>query len=148
MCAEKAEAIKGRPIIRWSQGLKDLVGVKEMTEEEILSESQDVADFLGLLSAEDWRSVIAHDARSDILELAESGGWPAVKLWLDHHRLHDSDERERMKTYKQFCERYQLDIDKKSSKSEYSEYVRNLLILSELQEPPSDKSSDKRLRPF
>ena len=34
-----------------------------------------------------------------------------------------------MKTYKQFCEHYGLDVDSKKSREEYAEYVRNLRIL-------------------
>ena len=84
---EFVEAIKGRPIIRWSQGLKATVGLDDLTDEELAAQQEDRADLLALLSPDDWRCVLAHDARSHILELAELGGLKAVRKWLEGPEL-------------------------------------------------------------
>lgn len=79
---EYVQAIKGKSVIRWSQGLKGRVGVDDLTDEELARREDDKADLLALLSMSDWRCVIAHDARSYILDIAESEGLAGVRKWL------------------------------------------------------------------
>ena len=98
---EFVEAIKGRPIIRWSQGLKALVGVDDLTDEQLAAAQEDKADLLALLSPEDWRCVLAHDARAHILELAELGGLKAVREWLEAPELPIINITEKKKSEKE-----------------------------------------------
>ncbi|MNO60492.1 Replication protein [compost metagenome] len=75
---EYVDSMKGARQLFWSRGLKDLVGVIDQSDEELSEESQEHADLLGLLTAEQWRFVRGNDARAELLDAAETGGWAAV----------------------------------------------------------------------
>ena len=79
---EYTQAIKGKSVIRWSQGLKGRVGVDELTDEELARREDDKADLLALLTLEEWSCVIAHDARAYVLDLAEEKGLTGIKRWI------------------------------------------------------------------
>jgi hypothetical protein len=76
---EYAEAVKGRRQIYWTQGLKDLVGINDLTDEELAEESRESADLLGALTLEEWRLVRKAGKRAQVLDAAETGGWRAVQ---------------------------------------------------------------------
>lgn len=76
------EAIKGRPPVFWSQGLKALVGVDELNDQQIAERHDDKADVLGMLELDDWRMVRQAGYRAHLLQVAEEGGWPAVQVLL------------------------------------------------------------------
>ncbi len=78
-----ALAMKGRSSIRWSQGLRDLVGVRDMTDEEAAEQSTETAELLGTLTGDQWRTIRAAGARARVLDAAELGGWPGVLALLD-----------------------------------------------------------------
>lgn len=67
----------------WSPGLKDEVGVNEKSDEDLAEESRAKADYLGFLDDEDWQTVREANARAQVLDAAELGGWPAVQALLD-----------------------------------------------------------------
>lgn len=143
---EFVEAMRGKAQIFWSHGLKDRVGIEDLKDQQIADKIEDKADLLGLLSLDQWKIVIAHDARSHVLDLAEDGGWPAVKNWLDAPYLPKeavkAKEKREMTTFKQFCQHYDLDVDDPASKTEYRRYVENLRVFQKLdkkQEGPPDK---------
>lgn len=79
---EYVDATKGKRQLYWSKGLKDLVGIDDVTDEELADESREVADVLGLLTADQWQCVIGNDCRAELLEAAHSGGLPAIKEFL------------------------------------------------------------------
>lgn len=79
---EFVQAIKGRPIILWSPGLKAACGVDELTDEELAAAQEDKALPVALLSPDDWKCVTAHGARAYVLELIEEGGETALRRWL------------------------------------------------------------------
>ena len=79
---EYAEAMKGKSQLFWSRGLKSEVGVIEATDEELAEEERDSADLLGRLSLLQWRRVRDAEQRAELLEAAETGGWPAVLVFL------------------------------------------------------------------
>lgn len=79
-------AMKGKSQLYWSPGLKDAVGVNEATDEELAEESRDAADILGRLSLDEWHLVRAASMRAQVLDAAESGGWPAIQALLEHLR--------------------------------------------------------------
>lgn len=79
---EYCDGIKGRAQIFWSRGLKDRVGINDKTDEELAAEQTDQAVDVAMLSKEDWACVVAHKAKSQILDLAEVGGELAVRRWL------------------------------------------------------------------
>ena len=75
---EFATAIKGCKQLRWSEGLRSLLGLKQdKSDQELASEAVDFFDILlATLTAEDWKIVLANDARAKLLDVAD-GGDPA-----------------------------------------------------------------------
>jgi len=71
---EWEQGIKGKQLVRWSNGLKALMGVTEKTDEELVEEEEGggvVCD----LSGADWAEVCKRPGGfADILEIVESGG--------------------------------------------------------------------------
>ena len=80
-------AMKGRRQLYWSRGLKDAVGLFDLTDEAIAEESRDAADLLGQITLDDWQTVRDAGARAQVLDAAERGGWPAVEALIDRLTL-------------------------------------------------------------
>jgi len=78
-----AVAMRGKRQIFWSHGLKKQVGIGEVTDEALAEEQREEADLLGLLDADDWKTVREAGQRGQLLTAAEGGGWPAVQALLD-----------------------------------------------------------------
>ena len=72
-------ALKGRRQLFWSHGLKDVVGLRDIGDEDIAEQQRESADLLGRLSIQDWQKIRVAEARAQILQAAESGGWVAVQ---------------------------------------------------------------------
>lgn len=69
-----ASHIKGENAIRWSTGLRELLGLgDEQSEEEIASEVERGGFFLASIGLDSWRVILAHDARADVLLAAADG---------------------------------------------------------------------------
>lgn len=66
-----------RPLF-WSPGLKARAGLKDRTDEQLATEQREEADVLGLLARGDWERVRLFRKRAQLLDAAETGGWPAV----------------------------------------------------------------------
>jgi hypothetical protein len=80
---EYAAAVKGKPQIRWSPGLRKALGLgAEKTDEQLVEEAQEGARCLGMIPAEDWPIVVGNDARADLLEQVRSGDFEQVRAWL------------------------------------------------------------------
>lgn len=79
---EYVQGMHGSRQLFWSPGLKALVGVNEVSDEELAKRQDDKAYLLGFLSAEQWRFVRGNDARAELLDAAESGGMQAVQALL------------------------------------------------------------------
>jgi hypothetical protein len=79
---EYVEAMKGKRQLFWSHGLKDLAGITEKTDEELATDQEEKADVLMLLTPVQWKLVRGNDARSELLDAAETGGAPAMYLFL------------------------------------------------------------------
>ena len=79
---EYVSGMKGARQLFWSPGLKAKVGVDDLSDEVVADESREAADLLGLLSPEDWKVVRGNDARAELLDAAERGGWSAVEALL------------------------------------------------------------------
>lgn len=75
---EYAIAMKGKAQLFWSRGLKDRVGVDEITDEELAEKSEDDAILLGELDRKQWELILRSKARAQLLDAAELGGWEAV----------------------------------------------------------------------
>ena len=75
--------LKGERQLRWSRGLRVLLGLEvEKTDEELAAEQEEIAVILASLSIGAWRVVVANDARAELLEVAASGDKDAVFAFL------------------------------------------------------------------
>jgi hypothetical protein len=78
-----AETFKGKRQLHWSHGLKARFAVDELTDEALASRLDERAEFLGRISLDQWRDVLAADGRAHVLVVAASDGWPAVLAYLE-----------------------------------------------------------------
>jgi len=96
---EFARAFKGKRQLFWSRGLRDLLGLAHEKSDDELAASVDALDaLLGVLEPDDWRLVLQRELRGEVLEVARSGDWSAVRRLLELHRHALNEERE-------FCRR-------------------------------------------
>ena len=79
---EFAEAFKGKRQLVWSRGLKKRYAIGELTDEELSAQTDDQARLLGQITLEQWCDVLAVEGRGVVLQLAASGGWDAVAVYL------------------------------------------------------------------
>ncbi len=81
---EYALSFKGKTQLRWSVGLRGRLGLAEETsDEEIVSEQEQMAIILAQLELPAWRAVLGNDIRAELLEVASMGDQVAVKQFLD-----------------------------------------------------------------
>lgn len=85
---EYADAIKGRQKLRWSRGLRDLLGVGELSDQEAaeLPEDADAAPVvLAVLDPHQWFEVVRRGRRGELLQVAAAtGSRAAVWAYLTH----------------------------------------------------------------
>lgn len=67
---EYSNAIKGKSQLFWSKGLKNKVGINEISDEEIAEEEE--INVLGMLDYPDWKLIRDTKNRSKILDIAEN----------------------------------------------------------------------------
>jgi hypothetical protein len=79
---EFAETFKGKRQLFWSPGLKKRYAIGELTDEELAAKQEDYASMLGTITLEQWRDVLRVEGRGLVLQVAASGGWDAVKIYL------------------------------------------------------------------
>jgi hypothetical protein len=79
---EYVSGMHGKRQLYWSQGLKDLCGLKDLSDEEIAKEQTEKADLLAHLTDDQWKVVRGNDALAELLDAAESGGWSAMRKLL------------------------------------------------------------------
>lgn len=84
---EYVQGMKGKRQLFWSHGLKETVGLEDMSDEVLADESREPAELLGMLTPDDWRIVRGNDARAELLDAAEQGGWRSIELLLAALRL-------------------------------------------------------------
>jgi len=79
-----AKAFFGKRQIIWSDGLKELFGIKHVSDEDIAEDEADDAAELVRITAAQWRCVLHQkvDVRQILLERAESGGHDSVVQYL------------------------------------------------------------------
>jgi len=81
--AEYAAATKGKAQLKWSPGLRKALALgAEKTDAELVEETEEGAVCLGVIPAQDWRIVLANDARADLLEQVSSGDFEQERAWL------------------------------------------------------------------
>jgi hypothetical protein len=84
---EYATTFKGRTQLKWTPGLRGLLlpGSDDLTDEELAKEDSATSFVLASLTREQWRFVLANDARADLLTVARSGN--ADDVWDYLYRL-------------------------------------------------------------
>lgn len=80
---EFSEAFKGHRQLFWSAGLKAKLAIKEASDQEVAQRVEEGAELLGQLTPEQWRDVVAVDARVLVLQIAARWGWSDVVRLLD-----------------------------------------------------------------
>ena len=76
---EYARVMRGKRQLLWSRGLKDLVGLDDLTDEELAAQQEDKADLLGLITPLQWSWVRKAGLRAQVLDAAELSGWVGVE---------------------------------------------------------------------
>ncbi|MBC7773826.1 MAG: rolling circle replication protein, Rep63 protein, partial [Phycisphaerae bacterium] len=79
---EFAETFKGKRQLFWSPGLKKRYAIGESSDEELAVQMDDYAAMLGVITLEQWRDVLRVEGRGILLQVAASGGWEAVLVYL------------------------------------------------------------------
>jgi len=80
---EYAVAFYRRRQLRWSPGLRELLGLDvEKDDEQLAREELDDALLLMLLTVDEWRAVKRHNLRAQVLEVARSGDAAAVAAFV------------------------------------------------------------------
>lgn len=80
---EYSEVMRGKRQLFWSHGLKDLVGVDDLTDLEVAAQQEDKADLLGFVTVQQWRWVRKAGLRAQLLDAAELSGWAGVEALLN-----------------------------------------------------------------
>lgn len=71
---EYARAFKGKSQLRYSKGLRELLGLGvELSDKELAEGGEYPSSLLARLSRRQWRIILANDARGDVLGAAEKG---------------------------------------------------------------------------
>lgn len=85
---EYTEAIKGKSQLFWSRGLKDVVGINDIDDNQISEETEtDEDEVIGKLFKNQWQTVIKKELRATILEMIEDG-FDIVQI---HKFIHKSE---------------------------------------------------------
>ena len=68
---EFADVFKGKQQLVWSKGLKDLLGIEQMTDEELIEETEKTSIEIRELGDLIWQLVLKYEKRAHVLELVE-----------------------------------------------------------------------------
>ena len=68
---EFADVFKGKQQLVWSKGLKELLGVKKVTDEELVDDTDETSIEIRELSHKIWDLVLRYEKRAHVLELVE-----------------------------------------------------------------------------
>jgi hypothetical protein len=80
---EFAQVFKGKRQLHWSRGLKKRYAIGEKNDDELAQEKEDdFAEWLGNITMDQWRDVLAVEGRGPLLLIAARGGWPAALAYL------------------------------------------------------------------
>lgn len=97
---EYAAAFKGKRQLQYSNGLKELYQVEDLSDEELAAIHEDSAELLGKIELEDWRLILSADLRGEVLELGRHG-WDPIERLLDSLREQEKKrKREKEKKIK------------------------------------------------
>ncbi len=84
---EYARVMKGGVQLRWSKGLRSSLGLAvEKSDEELAAGVEKSGVLLGLLSDNEWRLILADDARAELLAVASTGDRAAFERFRAAYR--------------------------------------------------------------
>ena len=69
---EFADVFKGKQQLVWSKGLKELLGIKKVTDEELVDDTDETSIEIRDLAIEIWELVLKYEKRAYVLELVEN----------------------------------------------------------------------------
>lgn len=75
---EYVHGMKGRRQLFWSPGLKAACGIGDVSDEVLAEQPEVGASLLALIPAPAWKYVVDNQARCELLDAAEAGGFDAV----------------------------------------------------------------------
>lgn len=84
---EYLKAFHGKRQLFWSKGMKDRFLIEEKSDEALATEQTENAELIDLICPLGWELVRLNNARTVILDLAETGGFLAVNHWFILHGL-------------------------------------------------------------
>ena len=80
--------MKHKPQIFWSKGLKNLIGIDEKSDQELLEEQEDTAQLIVSIPARPhWRAVAMQNAQGELLNIAQTEGFAGVQEWFAEKNL-------------------------------------------------------------
>jgi len=78
-----AKAFRGKKQLTWSRGLRDHFDLEEeLTDEEIAEKKIEDGILLGNIDMDQWRLILKHDKRGQILQIAKDSGFHGVLSYL------------------------------------------------------------------
>lgn len=80
---EYAAATFGRSQLQWTPGLKKLLRVQEIADEQLAHLEPEIFDVLAEIEIETWRKILRHDLRGELLTIAGTGDAANVHAFLD-----------------------------------------------------------------
>lgn len=80
---EYATAMKHKKQLVYTRGLRALLGLDvELSDQEIAEREDQSAPLFAELSADDWKHVIIHEKRGQLLEVASTGNYNQFVVWM------------------------------------------------------------------
>lgn len=67
-----ADAFKGRRQLYWSNGLKSLLSVVDLTDDELIAQDDERSSIIAELTADEWRAVLSTRSEAALLDVAEN----------------------------------------------------------------------------
>lgn len=78
-----ANAFKGRNQLRWTPGLRQMIGLDDLSDDMIAAGAGDIEmPLLALLPHDAWRIIKSSDARGELLNVARYGDYDRLSTWL------------------------------------------------------------------
>jgi hypothetical protein len=80
---EYAGAMRGVNQIRWSKGLRKLLGLGlDVTDSELVESPEEDDSILAQLTIDQWKIILKHDKRGELLAVADTGDKNKLRVWL------------------------------------------------------------------
>lgn len=79
---EYGEVMHGARQLIWSRGLKELVALENLSDQEIAEQIEAEAVLAGLISLDQWRFIIKNDLRATVLMLVKNHDFSAMTAFL------------------------------------------------------------------